>query len=231
MIGTLVNATTIIIGGSIGIAFKRRLPQKTIDLVFQGLGLVTLCIGISMFLDNSSLIVVVLSVLAGCVTGMTLRVGERIDKASARLKRRFSSNSENFTEGLITAFLLYCIGAMTIMGSINEGLGKGPEILITKAIIDGFAAIAMASALGVGVLFSSIPLILFQGSITLLAFVFGDLFNEAIINDLSATGGVLLAGIGFNLLRLLKIEVSNMLPAILYAILFSYINTLLTAAV
>ena len=126
MIGTLVNATTIIIGGSIGIAFKRRLPQKTIDLVFQGLGLVTLCIGISMFLDNSSLIVVVLSVLAGCVTGMTLRVGERIDKASARLKRRFSSNSENFTEGLITAFLLYCIGAMTIMGSINEGLGKGP---------------------------------------------------------------------------------------------------------
>ena len=162
---------------------------------------------------------------------MTLRVGERIDKASARLKRRFSSNSENFTEGLITAFLLYCIGAMTIMGSINEGLGKGPEILITKAIIDGFAAIAMASALGVGVLFSSIPLILFQGSITLLAFVFGDLFNEAIINDLSATGGVLLAGIGFNLLRLLKIEVSNMLPAILYAILFSYINTLLTAAV
>ena len=117
------------------------------------------------------------------------------------------------------------------MGSINEGLGKGPEILITKAIIDGFAAIALASALGVGVLFSSIPLILFQGSITLLAFVFGDLFNEAIINDLSATGGVLLAGIGFNLLRLLKIEVSNMLPAILYAILFSYINTLLTAAV
>ncbi len=231
MIGTLVNATTIIIGGSIGIAFKKRLPQKTIDLVFQGLGLVTLCIGISMFLDNSSLIVVVLSVLAGCVTGMTLRVGERIDKASARLKRRFSSNSENFTEGLITAFLLYCIGAMTIMGSINEGLGKGPEILITKAIIDGFTAIALASALGVGVLFSSIPLILFQGSITLLAFVFGDLFNEAIINDLSATGGVLLAGIGFKLLRLLKIEVSNMLPAILYAILFSYINTLLTAAV
>lgn len=223
MIGTLVNVAAIVAGGSIGIVFKKQLPQKAIEVVFQGIGLVTFGIGISMFLKSEWLIVVVMAILAGAITGGVLQLDERMERLSARLKNRFKNTGEHFSEGLITAFLLYCMGAMTILGAIDEGLGNGSELLFTKSILDGFASIALASALGVGVIFSVVPLFIYQGGITLLALYLGSFFDMAIINELSATGGILLCGLGLNILKLRKIKVMDMLPALLYALIFAYI--------
>ncbi|HBG87642.1 MAG TPA: DUF554 domain-containing protein [Marinilabiliaceae bacterium] len=223
MIGTIINAAAIVVGGTIGILFKKRLSEKTIEIAFQGLGLITLGIGISLFIKSHSLVVVVLSILAGSISGVLLNLNQRIENAFAKLKKRFTAVGENFGDGLITAFLLFCMGALAILGPIEEGVGKGSQLLFTKATIDGFAAIALGSALGLGVLFSSIPLFIYQGSITVLAIYLGNFFDMAIIDDLSATGGVLLMGIGLNMIKVTKIEISNMLPSILFAIVFSYI--------
>lgn len=222
MTGTLINVAAVIAGGSIGIIFRKRLPQKTIEVVFQGIGLVTLCIGISMFLKSQWLLVVVLSILVGGVVGGLLRLNMRIQQISADLRKHVKIVDEKFSEGLITSFLLFCMGAMTILGAIDEGLGNGSELLITKSILDGFASIALAAGLGVGVIFSIIPMLLFQGGITLLAIYAGSFFDASIVNELSATGGVLLVGLGLNILNVTKIKVMDLLPAIIFAIIFGY---------
>jgi uncharacterized protein len=223
MTGTLVNVAAIIAGGSIGILFKKQLPQKVIDVVFQGIGLVTFCIGVFMFLKSEWLIVVVLSILAGAITGSLLELNTRIQQSTRIVRKKFKNSGEHFAEGITTAFLLYCMGALTILGAIDEGLGNGSELLLTKSILDGFASIALAAALGIGVIFSVIPLFIYQGGITLLAMYLGSFFDVAIINELSATGGVLLCGLGLNILNIAKIKVMDMLPAILYALIFAYI--------
>lgn len=222
MTGTLINVATVIVGSSIGIIFRKRLPQKTIQVVFQGIGLVTFCIGISMFLKSQWLIVVVLSILSGGIVGSLLRLNLRIQQSSTQLRKHVKIVDDKFSEGLVTSFLLFCMGAMSILGSIDEGLGNGSELLITKSILDGFTSIALAAGLGMGVLFSIIPLLLFQGGITLLAFYAGSFFDASIINELSATGGVLLCGLGLNILNITKIKVMDLLPAILFAIIIGY---------
>ncbi len=136
MTGTFVNVATILVGGSIGIIFRKKLPQKTIEVVFQGIGLVTFCIGISMFLKSQWLLVVVLSILSGGIIGGLLRLNSRIQQSSTQLRHHIKIVDEKFSEGLVTSFLLFCMGAMTILGSIDEGLGNGSELLITKSILD-----------------------------------------------------------------------------------------------
>jgi uncharacterized protein len=176
-----------------------------------------------MFLKSQWLLVVVLSILTGGVAGGLLRLNLRTQQYSSQLRHKVKFLDEKFSEGLVTSFLLFCMGAMTILGSIDEGLGNGSELLITKSILDGFAAIALAAGLGAGVLFSVIPLLLFQGSITLLATYAGSFFDPAIVNELSATGGVLLCGLALNILNVTKIKVMDLLPAILFAIIFAYL--------
>lgn len=226
MTGTFVNVAAILVGGTIGIIFRKKLPQKTIEVVFQGIGLVTFCIGISMFLKSQWLLVVVLSILSGGIIGGLLRLNSRIQKSSTQLRHHIKIVDEKFSEGLVTSFLLFCMGAMTILGSIDEGLGNGSELLITKSILDGFASIALSAALGAGVLFSVIPLFLFQGGITLLAMYAGSFFDTSIVYELSATGGVLLCGLGLNILNVTKIKVMDLLPAIAFAIIYGYLYKL-----
>ena len=125
MIGTIINAAAIVVGGTIGILFKKRLSEKTIEIAFQGLGLITLGIGVSLFIKSHSLVVVVLSILAGSISGVLLNLNQRIENAFAKLKKRFTAVGENFGDGLITAFLLFCMGALAILGPIEEGVGKG----------------------------------------------------------------------------------------------------------
>ncbi|ASB50227.1 DUF554 domain-containing protein [Alkalitalea saponilacus] len=223
MTGTLINVAAVIVGSIIGLTFKKKLPQKVIDVVFQGIGLVTFCIGVFMFLKSEWLIVVVLSLLFGGITGGLLDINLRVQQWSNRVKARFSKTGGNFSEGLTTAFLLYCMGAMAILGALDEGLGQGYELLLTKSVLDGFSSIALSSALGIGVLFSAIPLFLFQGGITLFAIYFGDFANELVINEVSATGGVLLCGLALNILQIVKVRVMDLLPALLYAVIFAYI--------
>jgi len=165
----------------------------------------------------------IFSLIIGGVIGETINIDLRIEALSNKLKRAVGSKSNTFTEGLLTAFLLFCVGSMAILGSINEGIRGDHSLLLTKSILDGFSAIALASTFGVGVIFSTIPLLIYQGSITLFANAFQKLFSPVIINELTAVGGLLIVGIGLNLLEIKKIKVTNLLPALLIAILLAAI--------
>lgn len=224
MTGTLVNVATVIAGSLLGILFRHRLPRRVVTVVFHGIGLFTIGLGVSMFQESQWIIVVVLALLFGGITGGAIRLEERIEGLSESLKHKFRFQDERFTEGLITAFLLFCMGSLTILGAIDEGLGNGPELLITKAVLDGFAAMALSAAMGIGVLFSIIPLLVYQGGITLLSMWLGNFFAEQVVNELTATGGVLLIGLGINILNLAKIKVTDLLPALLFVVLFAWMK-------
>ena len=141
------------------------------------------------------------------------------ERLSNYLKKKFRIGSDRFSEGLITAFLLYCIGSMTILGAIQEGTGGSSDLLLTKSLMDGFSSILLASAFGVGVIVSAIPLLVFQGGITLLAMYAGSFFTPAIIQGLTSVGGILLMGLGVNILEIKKLRIMNMLPALLVVVL------------
>lgn len=176
-----------------------------------------------MALKVENFLVLIFSVLIGGIIGEVVKLDIFFENLSNLLKTKIKSDNTNFTEGLVTAFLIFCIGSMTIIGAINEGLKADRSLLFTKSILDGFTSIALASTYGIGVLFSSIPLFIYQSSLTLLAVQFQDLFSNIIINQLTATGGVLILGIGFNLLEIKKIRVTNLLPALLVVIILTLI--------
>jgi len=217
--GTLINISTIIAGSLLGMLFRSKLPQRFIQIVFQGIGLFTIVLGVAMSLRSNHLLVMVFSMIAGGV-----RLETKVEHVADIMKHKLKVGNERFSEGMVTAFLLYCMGSLTILGAIDEGLGNGSSLLITKSIMDGFASIALASAFGVGVAFSVIPLLIYQGGLTLLTIFLGNYFSEAITNDMTAVGGILLVGLGINILEIKKIKVLNMLPALLVAILLSWLK-------
>lgn len=215
MIGTLVNAAAIIAGGTIGLLLNKSMPERIKTIYFQAVGLFTFAIGISMVYNMQHILIVVSSLAIGSLIGewMNLEVGA--ERMSNYLKRKFRIGSEKFSEGLITAFLLYCIGSMTIIGAIQEGTGGSSDLLMTKSLMDGFSSIILASAFGVGVLVSFIPLLILQGSITLLAMYASSFFTPEIIQGLTSVGGILLIGLGINILEIKKLRIMNMLPALI----------------
>lgn len=223
MIGTLVNVAAIIAGGSLGLLFRTKIPDRLFKIVFQALGIFTLYLGISMALKANELLIMVFSLVVGALLGEYFQLEERIEKFGEKLKKRIGSKDANFTTGLLTAFMLFCMGAMTIVGSMEEGMGKEPTLLLTKSLMDGISSVALAAVLGIGVLFSVVPLLIFQGGLTLLAAYFGDVIPEIIINEITGIGGVLIIGLGLSILDIKKIKVLNMLPAILVELLLCYL--------
>ena len=221
--GTIVNVAAVLAGSTIGLVVGTRLPQKITKSVFNAMGLFTLFLGFYMALKGEQFLVMVFSLIIGTITGELLSLESRMERFSNNLKKALKMGNPKFTEGLITSFLLFCMGSMTILGAIDEGVGNGSNLLFTKSMMDGFSSIALAAAFGLGVTFSVIPLFLFQAGITLLAWWLGDFFPVVIINDLTAVGGILLVGLGINILELKHIRIMNMLPALLFAILFSWI--------
>lgn len=223
MLGTYVNAAAVIIGSLVGIVLRGRFPKRIKDMVFQGIGLVTLFIGLQMSLKTSNLVVLFFSILIGAIIGEAANIEKHIEDFGNFVKSKFGSKEDKFIEGFITAFLIYCMGSMTIIGSIEDGLNGNPSILYAKSMLDGFASISLASVLGVGVLFSVMPLLLYQGGITLLASLSKAFFTEAVINELSASGGIILIGLGINILELRKIRVANLLPSLMIAATITYL--------
>jgi len=219
--GTLINVIAVVLGSAIGILVGNKIPDKINKSVFQALGLFTLVLGVSMALKGQLLLVIVFSLILGTILGELLALQQRIDKLSGALMKLFRLKNPKFSEGMITAFLLYCMGSMTIVGAIDEGLGNGSEVLFTKSVMDGFSSIALGSVFGLGVTLSVVPMLLFQGGITLLAYVLGDFMAQEIIKELTAVGGILLVGLGINILELKQIKVMNMLPALLLVIGFT----------
>ncbi len=223
MTGTLINVGTVLAGSMVGMALNSKLPERYIKIVFQGLGLFTLFLGFTMASKTGEMLIMVFSIALGGISGEFLRLEDRLESGSEWVKKRIKIKSERFSEGAITAFLLFCMGSMTILGAIEEGMGGEPDLLVTKAVMDGFGAMALASAFGVGVAFSVVPLLLFQGGITLFAAILGDYLAEPVIKELTAVGGILLIGLGINMLEIKKIKVLNLLPALLFAVVFSLI--------
>ena len=198
-LGAIINALGITIGSLVGLAFGARLPERVRAIVFQGLGLCVLVIGFKMALLTQNPLIVIFRLI---------RVGDW-------LKGRLKSSNPLFTEGMVNASVLFCIGAMAIIGSFDEGLRGDRAVVLSKTIIDSFAALAMASAYGLGVLFSAIPVLIYQGALTLLAGSLQSWLDPATMTELTAVGGTLIIGIGLNMLEITRISLSNMLPALL----------------
>ena len=225
MIGTLVNTGAVIAGSSIGLLFKKSMPEKYQTIYFQAVGLFTLLYGVTMALAISSPLLVVLSLVVGGFLGVRMKLEKRAEQLGNYIQLKIHIKNDRFTEGLVTSFLLFCIGSMTILGAIQEGLsGKTSDILLTKSIMDFFSSIMLASGLGTGVLFSAIPLLLFQGGITLLVSIIGKDIPSQIVSELTVVGGILLIGLSFNLLKIKKIEIINLLPALLFICLFIWLQ-------
>ncbi|MCF6170451.1 MAG: DUF554 domain-containing protein [Bacteroidales bacterium] len=214
MIGTLINVITVVAGSAIGLALNKKLPERFIRIFFQVIGLFTLFLGFSMAIKTSHVLHLVMALILGAVIGELLQLEKAMEHFGKAMKGRLKIGHEKFTEGLLTAFLLYCMGSLTILGAIEEGMGGSPELLLIKSLMDGVSSIALASGLGIGVLFSAVPLLIYQGGITLLAAGFGEFFPQVMVIELSAVGGVLLIGLGINILEIKKINVMNMLPAL-----------------
>jgi len=220
MWGNLVNAVAIIVGGLIGSLFNRALPQRYHSIIFQAMGLFIVSLGISMAIKMENILISIFSLIIGALTGEFLRLDKQIYTLGEWLKRTVKFKSERFTEGFVSASLIYCIGAMAVLGAIEEGTGQFPTILLTKSVMDGFSAIAFAAAFGIGVVFSAASTAIYQGAIVLFVFLFANTIDITIVNELSAVGGVLLVGLGINLLEIKDIRVVNLLPSLVFVVVF-----------
>ena len=228
--GTLINVIAVLIGSTIGVFIAHRLNEKIRDVVTDGLGLATGMIAalttaaitnplLTQTLGSGRPVLIVLaSVVVGGILGTLMRIEERLEIYGDRLKARFSGeDGSRFTEGFVAASLLFCVGAMAVLGPITDGLGGGNEILVLKSTLDFFASIAFASVFGWGVAASALTILLFQGSLTLLGYALGNFMSEVQVLMLTATGGILLLAISLRLLNLKQIPVGNMLPALVLA--------------
>lgn len=240
--GTAINVATVLIGSGLGVLLGHRLPQRTRDVVTDALGLVTLLVAalstltvtdavLEAAVGNSAPVLIVLgSLLIGGIAGSLLRIEARLEGFGAWLQRRMTSATDlaerrRFIEGFVAASLLFCVGPLTILGSLSDGLGKGADQLILKATLDGFAAIAFAASFGWGVAASALTIAVVQGSLTLAGAAVGQVLPEPHIVALTATGGLLLVGVGLRLLQLKPVPVGDLLPALLVAPVLTQLAT------
>ncbi len=223
MIGTLVNTVAVATGGMIGLLLKKRMPERVTTIYFQAIGLFTLAIGASMAIEMEKILIVVGSLAIGSLLGEWFNLEKGTERMSDYLRHHFRIGSEKFSEGLVTAFLLFCVGSLTIIGTIQEGTGGSPDLLFTKSLMDFFSAILLASAFGMGVVISAIPLFIFQASLTLLAKYATLLFTDDIILGLTSTGGILLIGLGINILGIKNLRIMNMLPSLVIVVVLIWI--------
>jgi uncharacterized protein len=231
MIGTIVNAIAIVAGGLLGLLFRSGIPDRFKSTIMQGLSLAVILIGIKNALVADTLLVVIVSLALGSVIGELLRIEDRLEGLGRRLEKRFSNRQDSVARGFVTTSLVFCVGSMAIVGALESGLTGNHQTLFAKSTLDGIASIIFASTMGIGVLFSAIPVFLFQGFITLTASFIKPLLVPSVIAEMSSTGGLLITAIGLNLLGLIRIRVGNMLPAIFLPLLYYFLQTLWTGFV
>ncbi|WP_034642824.1 DUF554 domain-containing protein [Desulfovibrio inopinatus] len=217
-IGAFVNAAAIVAGGGIGIGLGRRLPEKIRAGVFQGLGLAVLALGIRLSLNSTKPIIVIVSILAGVVVGSALCLDDFVASASNRLKKHLRSNNPLFTDGFVLAVSIFCLGSLALLGPIQEGVTGDRTLLYTKAILDGVTAMALCSVYGVGVICAVFPLLIYECILTIFANSLQTSITPFAMNELTATGGVIVMGIAVNLLELKRIPLPNLLPALFFAV-------------
>ena len=222
LFGTALNSGAILIGGTAGILLTSRFPKRIMETTLQGMGLVTLFLGLSMAQKSANLLLMVGSIVLGTILGEALQLEDRAGRLVDRLKKTLRIGGEGFSDGMVTSSLLFCVGSVAILGSFEEGLHGTHTLLATKAVMDGVASVALAASMGIGVLSSSVPVFLYQGTLALLARSLQSVLLPGVVAEITATGGILLIGMGISILGIRKIPVLNMLPSLLFAGLLAF---------
>jgi uncharacterized membrane protein YqgA involved in biofilm formation len=232
MTGTILNIATVLIGGALGLIFGARIPEQLKSTVISGMGLFVMAMGVQMFLNTENPLIVLGALLIGTLLGEWGKIEDGLQNLGKFLEQRFSREGEDgsnkFVRGFLTASLLFCVGPMTILGSIQDGLTGDYNLLAVKSVLDGFASLAFASTLGAGVMFSTIIILVYQGGISLLAAQLNSIVTPSMMDELTATGGVILLGLAISsLLEIRKIRVGNMLPGLAVAPLIVWVLSLI----
>lgn len=230
MLGVIINTLTVILGSTVGLLMKKGIPERISKAAMTAIGLCTLYIGVDGALQGENTIILILSLVFGAIAGTALDIDGRIGRLGEFIEKKTSSPSKKGTvaQGFITASLLFCIGAMTIVGSLNAGLSGDNELLITKSILDLISSCMLSCTLGIGVIFAAVFVLIYQGGLVLLASLLQNILTDtALVSEITCAGSVMIIGLGLNILGITKIKVADFLPALLFVPLFYYLIGLL----
>ena len=215
--GALVNTLTVLVGSSVGLLLKKQIPEKFTSSIMTTIGLCTIAIGIGGIIKGENQLVMVLSLVLGVIVGTLLNIDGKLTSLGDRLQKnakKSDSEKAKFSQGFVTASLLFCMGAMTIVGSMNAGISGDNQMIYIKSVLDMISSAMLAASLGVGVVFSSVFVLVFQGSLVALAMVLGSFLNDFMIAELICAGSVMIVALGLNLIGVTKIKVANLLPGL-----------------
>lgn len=219
LLGTLVNVVLVLIGGLVGLFLKKGISKRFSDLIMHAIALVTMVIGITFATASENMLIVIISLVVGALIGEGINIDKKLNQLGDLIKSKVKSESGNVGEGFVTATLLFCVGSMAIMGALDSGLRGDHTVLYTKAIMDGISALIFASSMGIGVLLSAVPILLYQGSITLLSSFIQPYLTQSMMTEMNGVGGILLIGLGISILGIKEIKVSNLLPALVIPVI------------
>lgn len=222
MLAVFVNALTVIVGSILGMLLNKRLKEQYTKTVIACMGICTMVIGVTGAIETSNIVIVIVCLVLGTILGELVKLEQRLDGVGNWLKKKIPNSGGRFTEGFVTASLLFCVGSMSIMGSFEAGLRSDYDIIFAKSAMDGIMAVTLSATMGLGVIFSALTVILYQGALTLLAGVVAPILSDPVITEMSAVGGVMLIATGMNIIGLTKerIRVGNMLPALIFPVIW-----------
>lgn len=214
LLGTIVNAGAIVLGSLIGMLAKKAIPQRMGDLIMTAIPIVVMVLGVQFSIASKNILIVIVSLVIGAIIGELIDIDKKLEVFGNNVQLKMKGNDSNFSAAFVSTTLIYCVGSMAILGSIESGINGNHTILYTKALMDGISAVFFASTLGAGVLFSSISVFIYQGILTILAGYVSPYLSSTVVTEMSATGGILLIALAFTILGIKKIKVANLLPAI-----------------
>lgn len=223
MLGTIINSVAIVLGSVIGLLIKNLNLSKFNDTIIKGLSLCVIIIGISGALKGTNMLLIIFSVVIGGIIGEIIDIDLKLKDFGMKIEERFKGKYGKVSEGFITATLIYCVGAMAVVGALESGLTGNHKTLFAKSVLDGVTAIIFSSSLGIGVMFSAVSVFIYQGTITIGASLLKGVLVGNIVNEMSAVGGLLIIGIGLNIMEISKIKVANLLPAMFIPLIYQMI--------
>lgn len=223
MLGTLVNAGAIVLGSFLGLLLKKGLPEKITDAIMKGVALCVLYIGLDGCLEGDNALIAILSIVLGALVGTALDLDGRLCALGDYMERKLQAGGGSFSTAFVTASLLFCVGAMAVVGSLQSGLTGNHTMLYTKSMLDGISSVIFAATLGPGVLMAGVAVLLYQGAITLLAQALAPVLNDAVVAEMTCVGSLLIIGLGLNMLGVTKLKVMNYVPAVFVAIGVCYL--------
>lgn len=223
MLGTLVNAGAIVLGSFLGLLLKKGLPEKITDAIMKGVALCVLYIGLDGCLEGNNALIAILSIVLGALAGTALDLDGRLSALGDYMERKLQAGGGSFSTAFVTASLLFCVGAMAVVGSLQSGLTGNHTMLYTKSMLDGISSVVFAATLGPGVLMAGVAVLLYQGAITLLAQALAPVLNDAVVAEMTCVGSLLIIGLGLNMLGVTKLKVMNYVPAVFVAIGVCYL--------